>query len=187
MRLRADGKSGAVRRAAAMGLLLALAVALNAAEGLLPALPALPPGVRPGLSNIVTVYCLYCLGAGEALVIAVLKSGFVLLTRGMTAGFLSLSGGVVSLLSMLAARKIFGSRGRYCPVSMTGAVFHNLGQLAAAALLLKNTAVFYYLPVLLAAGILMGGLTAVLLKAVMPALRRVLPVHYQSNHSGKDG
>ena len=71
-----------------MGLLLALAMALNLAESMVPPLPVLPPGVKLGLSNLVTVYCLFYLGSGEAWGIAVLKSGFVFLTRGVTAGLL---------------------------------------------------------------------------------------------------
>ena len=77
-----------IRRLAAMGLLTALAAALNFAENLIPALPMAPPGVKLGLSNIVVAYCLFYLGGREALCIALLKSGFVLLTRGMTAGAL---------------------------------------------------------------------------------------------------
>lgn len=188
--MRADRRpaAAAARRAASMGLLLALAVALNLAENLIPALPMLPPGVKLGLSNLVTIYCLFYLGAGEALCIAVLKSGFVLLTRGITAGALSLAGGVLSLLAMLAARRLLGGRGRYFPVSVTGAVFHNTGQLCVAAALLKSAAVFYYLPVLLAVGVLMGCATAALLRAAMPALQRVAaaPANFEK-HSGKDG
>ena len=184
--MRVERVRAAARRAASMGLLLALAMALNLAESMVPPLPVLPPGVKLGLSNLVTVYCLFYLGSGEAWGIAVLKSGFVFLTRGATAGALSLAGGVLSLCAMAAARRLFA--GRYFPVSMAGAVFHNIGQLCAAAVLLKNAAVFYYLPVLLAAGALMGWATAALLRAVMPALKRVAaaPIN-DKKHSGKDG
>ena len=53
-------------------------------------------------------------GVRGGLGIAVLKSGFVLLTRGATAGALSLAGGVLSLCAMAAARRLFA--GRYFPV-----------------------------------------------------------------------
>ncbi len=184
--MRVERVRAAARRTASMGLLLALAVTLNLAENLIPPLPALPPGVKLGLSNLATVYCLFYLGPGEAFGIAFLKSGFVFLTRGATAGVLSLTGGVLSLCAMLAARRMFS--GRYVPVSMAGAVFHNIGQLCAAAALLKNAAVFSYLPVLLAAGALMGWATAVLLRAVMPALKRVVmaPIN-DKKHFRKDG
>lgn len=133
-------RPSAARRAAVMGLLLALAVALNLAESFLPALPMLPPGVKPGLSNIVTIYGLFYLGAGNALCIAVLKSTFVLITRGVTAGALSVSGGILSVLAMLAVRKLLTDK--EAVISISGAVFHNFGQLCVAAFMLKSTAVF---------------------------------------------
>ena len=178
-------RHGAARRVASMGLLLALAIALNLAENLLPALPMLPPGVKLGLSNVATIYCLFYLGAGEAVCIAGLKSAFVLITRGVTAGVLSFSGGILSVLVMMAARKLF--RKRYAFISIAGAITHNLGQLCAAALILKSAAVFYYLPVLLAAGAVMGFVTAALVKIAVPALGRVSASLHMENNSGKDG
>ena len=178
-------RPSAARRAAVMGLLLALAVALNLAESFLPALPMLPPGVKPGLSNIVTIYGLFYLGAGNALCIAVLKSTFVLITRGVTAGALSVSGGILSVLAMLAVRKLLTDK--EAVISISGAVFHNFGQLCVAAFMLKSTAVFYYLPVLLAAGVLMGWVTSALLRVALPVLGRVAVPSYIEKHSGKDG
>ena len=60
-------------------------------------------------------------------------------------------------------------------MSIPGAVLHNIGQLLAVSIMLKNTAVFYSLPVLFLAGVLMGCVTAALLRVVLPALRRVTP------------
>lgn len=183
MRLR-DKK--AAYRAASMGLLLALTIVLNWLENLIPALPMLPPGVKLGLSNLAVIYTLFYLGSGAAFCLAALKSGFVFLTRGVTAGLLSGAGGLFSLIAMLALLKV--CRERYIPCSIAGGVFHNVGQLCMAAMLLKNAAVFYYLPILLAAGALMGWVTAALLRAVMPALRRIPAFSIpKGKHSGKDG
>lgn len=56
-------------RAAAMGLLFALSIVLSFAESaLIPPLPV--PGLKIGLSNIVTMYCLFCMGRREAYMIA---------------------------------------------------------------------------------------------------------------------
>ena len=162
------------RRLATMGLLMALAAALNFLESLIPAMLMMPPGVKPGFSNIVVAYCLFYLNSRDALAIAILKSGFVLLTRGVTAGMMSISGGLLSLAVMILAKKLTRpGKFRFFYVSVPGAVFHNLGQLCMASILLKNTAVFYSLPVLFTAGVFMGCLTAVLLRAVLPALSRV--------------
>ena len=58
----AQNRNRKVKRLALMGLLFALAMALSFLESLLPALPMLPPGIRLGLSNIVTMYALFVLG-----------------------------------------------------------------------------------------------------------------------------
>ena len=81
----AQNRNCKVKRLALMGLLFALAMALSFLESLLPALPMLPPGIRLGLSNIVTMYALFVLGPVSGYTIAVLKSLFVLLPRGAVA------------------------------------------------------------------------------------------------------
>ena len=67
----------AARSVAFLGLMFALAMALSLLESMIPALPMLPPGVKLGLSNIVTMYCLFFLGARSAFTVAALKSCFV--------------------------------------------------------------------------------------------------------------
>lgn len=71
----------------------------------------------------------------------------------------SLSGAVVSFLTMLLAKKsgafsIYG-------VSMIGGVMHNVGQLFMAMLVLESVNLIYYGPVLLAAGVITGLLIGV--------------------------
>lgn len=168
--LKTRNRGTAAKETALMGLLFALAIGLSALEGLLP--PLLPvPGVKPGLSNVVTMYCIFVLGRRKALLIVVLKALFSMLTRGFVAGVLSLSGGMLSAVAMLVLLAVFGGRASYALVSMTGAICHNLGQLAAAALLLRlGQVLWYYLPVLVAAGIGMGLLTSVVLRVTLPLL-----------------
>ena len=72
----AQNRNQKVKRLALMGLLFALAMALSFLESLLPALPMLPPGIRLGLSNIITMYALFVLGPASGYTIAVLKSLF---------------------------------------------------------------------------------------------------------------
>ena len=156
-------------RVAFLGLMLALALSLSFLEGLIPSFPMLPPGVKLGLSNIVTMYCLTFVGAPYAFTLAVLKSFFVLLVRGPTGGFLSLSGGLLSVLAMLVVLSI---NRKAPPVlqSVVGAIFHNTGQLLAACLVLSSAYVFYYLPVMLISGALMGCLTGLTLRVTTPYL-----------------
>ena len=79
------------------GLLFALAMALSFLEGTL-VIPGLAPGMKLGLANIVVMYALFFMGVRQALYLDLLKALFVFLVSGGTAGFLSLCGGLLSLL-----------------------------------------------------------------------------------------
>ncbi len=154
------------------GLLLALALVMSWLEQMIPILPGLPPGVKLGLSNIIVMYCLFCLGLPSALAVALLKAGFVFLTRGLTAGVLSASGALLSLLVMWLLSRFKVS---YLLLSMMGAIAHNLGQLLAVSLWLSLQFFSYYLPILILSGLGMGLLTGLTLRILMPALRRISP------------
>lgn len=160
-----------------LAMLLAMIMALSALEHMLPPLPLLPPNVRLGLSNIVTMYALFFMGWRPAFLLAVLKSLFVVLMRGVTAGILSLCGGVLSLLCILLAAALFGQKVSYLVLSLLGAVAHNMGQILAASVLMGTSLVLYYLPVLVLSGIVMGAVTGALLRIVMPVFRWVFPDH----------
>lgn len=162
-----------VSRLALMGLLFALAMTLSFLESLLPALPMLPPGIRLGLSNIVTMYALFLMGPVSGFTIAVLKSLFVLLTRGAVASVMSVAGGLLSVLVMLLLSWLPEVKQQYLLLSVFGGIAHNMGQLAAARWIINNHYVWYYLPVLALAGLLMGSLTGVAFRVVMPYLNRI--------------
>ncbi|SHI02225.1 heptaprenyl diphosphate synthase [Sporobacter termitidis DSM 10068] len=164
-------KTPDVRGLALTALLFALSVVLALVESALPVPPGLP-GVRLGLSNIVVMYALFFLRRRDAFVIAVLKAAFVLLTRGAVAGLLSLAGGLSSLGVMTLFILLCRRKSEQLPVSVAGAVFHNLGQLAVASAVL-GVALWYYLPVLLLSGAAAGCATALLLRFSLPALARL--------------
>ena len=148
------------------GLLFALAMALSFIEGTL-VIPGLLPGMKLGLANIVVMYALFFMGPKQALVLDVLKAFFVFLVSGWTAGFLS-----------------------HCPLrptwfilSVCGALAHNIGQLLGASVILSTAVSLYYAPVMLVLGLVMGMLTSVTLRAMLPALGR-LGYNIQENRKG---
>ncbi len=169
----AQNRSQKVKRLALMGLLFALAMALSFLESLLPALPMLPPGIRLGLSNIVTMYALFVLGPVSGYTIAILKALFVLLTRGAVAAAMSAAGGVFSVTIMLLLSLLPGIKEQYLLLSVFGGAAHNIGQLVMARFIINNQYVWYYFPVLLAAGLLMGAITGMALRVVLPYLNRL--------------
>jgi len=155
-----------------MGMLFAMAMALSFAESLLPVLPMLPPGFKLGLSNIVTMYTLFMLGTKRGFAIAVMKSLFVLLTRAPVAAFMSLCGGLLSVVCMALCARVRWLRGDYMLLSIIGALAHNLGQLLASVAY-TSTVMFYYLPVLVVSGVIMGIVTGAMLRVVMPYIQRL--------------
>lgn len=157
---------------ALFGLLAALAVALSYLESLLPTAAFLPPGAKPGFSNLVNLFAASFMGTLPALGIALLKACFAGLTRGLTAFLMSLCGGVLStlLMCLLLRRQ---KRLSFIGIGVAGAVCHNLGQLAVAAVLVGNRSVLGYAPVLLLCALLAGTLTGFVFRAVYPALKRI--------------
>ncbi len=157
-----------------MGLLFALSVALSFLESMIPTTGILPPGVKLGLSNVVTMYMLFFVGIGPAFTLAILKSLFVFLIRGFTAFVMSFSGGILSVVVMIIVYRFLKKKSSYFTLSIFGAVFHNIGQLLSAVLILSNAKVLWYFPILFVSGVVMGILTALVLKAVLPAINKAI-------------
>ena len=155
------GRAGTSRagKIALYGMMTALAFLLSYVETLIPInLGVL--GVKLGLANLASIVSLYLLGAGAAAAIALVRIVLVGFTFGNLSMMLySLAGAAVSLLLMVVFRRLdwFGVTG----VSILGAG-HNIGQLIVAALVVENASLFYYLPVLLAAGTAAGALIGLL-------------------------
>ena len=141
-------------RAALLGLLCALAVALSALEALLPALPF--PGARVGFANLATMYALSALSLPAALCVTAVRAAFALL-RGATACLMSAAGGLLSTLVMAAALR-WGRHLSFIGVGILGAVAHNVAQWLLA-LLLMNTVLTWYLPFLLISALIAGAFT----------------------------
>ena len=143
-------------------MLVALALALSYLESFFPLSLVIPlPGVKLGLANVVTLFALYALGPGQAVVI-LLGRGFLgaMFAGNINALLFSLLGGAAALAMMMLLSR--GRRLSIYGVSIGGAAAHNCGQVAAAVWTLGNTAPLYYLPVLLGVSLGTGTLTGVI-------------------------
>ncbi len=148
-----------VPRLTRCAVLTALALALSAAEGLVPLTIVFPlPGLRLGLANLVTVYALYRLNGRDALLILLVRcflgsflgGNLMALAFSLTGGLLAW--GVMALLIRCAGLSLFG-------VSIAGAAAHNTGQICAAIAVLGSTAPLVYLPPLLLCSLVTGAAT----------------------------
>ena len=137
-----------------LSLLVAAAMILSYVESLIPPLAAVP-GVKIGLSNIATVFALYTLGAPCAVCVSLVRVCLSALLFGNFVGFIySLTGAVFALAVMILLKRIacFSTVG----VSVAGGIFHNAGQVIAAAIVMDSPAIVYYLAPLAVSGTLAG-------------------------------
>ena len=163
---------------AAIGMLSALALVLSFLESLIPFQPGLP-GIKLGLANLVIVFALYRMNVHSALLIntvRILLAG--LLFSGLFGLLYSAAGAAASLAAMTLLLQINRKREQVGKsilfsifgVSMTGGVFHNLGQLLVAILFFSSLNLIYYLPVMIISGIVMGLINGMIARLLLQKL-----------------
>ena len=155
-----------------LGLLLTLALILSYVESLIPIFVSVP-GVKLGLANLVVLICLYAYPSKYTFVISIMRVMLAgLLFGSMFSILYSLAGAFFSLIVMLFAKKILkmGVLG----VSVLGGVFHNMGQLLVAIMVVSNYRIGYLFPYLLLSGIITGAVIGFIANAVIPYLKKHL-------------
>ena len=128
------------KKIAFLGLCAGVALVLAYVEALLPPLYAAVPGIKLGLPNIAIIFILYRFGLREATVVSFVRIVAVTLLFGNP---------MMTILRKLDFLSIVG-------VSVAGAVFHNVGQILTAMVLLGTAELGYYLIVLAITGTISG-------------------------------
>ena len=161
-----------VKKMTTLAVSVSLAMVLSFIESRIPPLVA-TPGVKIGLSNIVSVFLLYTLGAPSAIAVSLIRVFLSsLLFANSVSLWHSLSGAVLSLAVMVAAKKInvFSHVG----VSILGGIFHNIGQTLAAMLIMESAALAVYIPPLLISGLIAGIIVGVVAGILVSKLKNHL-------------
>jgi len=152
------------------GLFAALGILMGYVEMLIP-LPLLVPGMKLGLANVIIVIVLYFMDARAAFFISLVR---VVLSGLMFAGFAgllySLSGALFSYCIMVLLKKT--DKFSIIGVSIAGGVFHNIGQIIVAALVVENIGLMYYFPFLLIFGLITGSVIGVVARTSLGYLNR---------------
>lgn len=159
------------KKVAYCAMLTALAMIFGYVEALIPFGFGIP-GIKLGIANIVIVLALYMFPAYQVFMIQLARIVLVSFLFGnMSMMIYSLAGGILSFLVMLLLKKTkeFSVTG----VSIAGGVSHNIGQLAVAVLVVQNIRIAFYLPVLMASGLLTGCLIGMLANKIKPVLGSV--------------
>ena len=171
--LQADGR---IVRLCRNAVLLALAFGFSFLEHLLPLSLLLPlPGVKLGLANLVTAVLFFFVSPVDAAVVSLLRIGLSALLFGTPVSFFfSLLGGLFAYLMLALCKPFYGRFFSFIGVSILSATGHHLGQMTAAVILFDTGVLLTYLPVLLLAGIVTGGVTGLLLNISEQRLKKLL-------------
>lgn len=154
-----------------IGLFITLSLIFSYIETVLPVNFGIP-GVKLGLANIVTVFILFEMGEKEAYLVTILRiilSAF--LFSNMYSLIYSLSGGFLSLAIMHLTKKL--DKLSVVGVSMCGGVFHNIGQLVVACIVVKSLKISFYGPVLLISGLITGTVIGFITRILIKRLKRM--------------
>ncbi|MBO7742244.1 MAG: Gx transporter family protein [Victivallales bacterium] len=155
-----------------MALLTAVALIIFVVEAQIP-VPIAVPGVKLGLSNVVTVYAVFTLGPGPALMILFCRVflGAVFTGQMMTLMY-SLAGGFLCWCVMCLLRKVMTAE-QIWMCSVFGAISHNIGQMAVAIGITRTPSLLAYLPVLMLSAVITGAFTGMATQLVMKRLKKL--------------
>ena len=144
-----------------LGLFTALAMILSYVEALLPPIWSAVPGIKIGLPNIIIIFLLYRFSLKHAAVVSLVRILLSALLFGNAVSLLySLGGAFLSIIIMAFLKKTgyFSMVG----VSVAGGVFHNVGQILVAMLVLSTAEIGYYIIILAVTGTIAGVLVGIL-------------------------
>lgn len=155
-----------------LGILAALSIVLSFVETLLPPIYAAVPGIKIGLSNIVSIFLIYKFTVRDTVLVTLVRVLTVALLFGniMTLSY-SLAGAFLSITAMLILKKT--NRFSTVGVSIAGGVSHNLGQIIAAIIITSTIEIGYYMIILCISGILSGTLIGIVGALVIKYTKKI--------------
>lgn len=157
-----------------LGILVSQALILHLIERMIP-VPVPVPGIKLGLANAVSLMTIAFFGAKEALLVVALRTFLGSVFGGGVSSFIySFIGGMISTLAMAVMYKSFGDLFSLPVISVVGAIFHNIGQLFAASLIVQNFRIFYYLPVLMISAVITGLFIGFAVKYTLRPMKHIL-------------
>ena len=123
------------------------------------------PGIKLGLTNVVVILLMYCIGAKEALVISLLRIFLIGFLFNPASILFSLAGGLLSFILMYLMKRT--NLFKCLSVSLVGGISHNIGQIIVASVIVENYNILFYIPVLLVAGIITGFLIGIVSQEII--------------------
>lgn len=154
-----------LKRWIVVAMMMAIAIVLSYLESFI---PVFIPGVKLGLANAIVLIMLYEFKYYEAFIVDLLRILLVSLIRGTflePSFMMSISGGMLSFLVMFIFTrfKFFSPIG----VSVLSSIFHSIGQILMAIVILGTDKVIYYLPFIGLLSLLTGILSGLVVRTYL--------------------
>jgi heptaprenyl diphosphate synthase len=156
-----------------LAMLTAVSLILFVVESYLP--PLVPvQGVKLGLANIITLIVLLLYTPKDAFYVLLMR---IILSAVLTGNMMSLAysaaGGLLCFLVMSLLNTLL-MRHYIFITSIFGAVFHNIGQILIAYVVVQSASVLIYIPILLISGVITGLFTGLCAHFLYPPLKKAL-------------
>lgn len=144
-----------VRKLTQMALLTAIALTIFMVEARIPALVPIP-GIKLGLSNIITVFAVFAMGGREAAAILFVRIFLGAVFAGNFSTILySGAGGLCAIAVTIALKRVLTHRQLWVAGAL-GAIAHSVGQMAAAVAITGTPSLAVYLPVMILCSVITG-------------------------------
>ncbi len=164
------------RKMVILSVLISQALVLHVIERMIP-VPIPVPGIKLGLANVVSMFTILIFGWKEAMLVVFLRTLLGSFFGGGISSFLySIAGGALSATVMAILYKRFSKVFSIVAISVVGAVFHNIGQILIASMVVSNANLFFYLPILLIAGVITGIFIGLTVQMTMKPLKTILKI-----------
>ena len=138
-----------------MAMLTAIALTIFMVEAQIPALVPVP-GVKLGLSNIVTVFAVFAMGPKEAAAILFARVFLGAIFAGnFSTIFYSAAGGALAIAVTIFLRKVLTEKQLWV-AGVMGAIAHSVGQMAMAIAITQTAGLVSYLPMMIICSIITG-------------------------------
>ena len=146
------------RKLTTLSMLTAIALTIFMLEAQIPPLTPVP-GIKMGLSNIITVFIVFAIGPKEAAAVLFVRIFLGAVFAGnFSTIFYSGAGGLCAILVTIGLRKILTKKQLWV-AGICGAIAHSIGQLSMAVALTATPGLLAYLPIMIVASIISGTFT----------------------------
>ena len=143
------------RKLTTLSMLTAIALTIFMVEAQIPPLTPIP-GIKMGLSNIVTVFIVFAIGPKEAAAVLFVRVFLGAVFAGnFSTIFYSAAGGALAIGVTIVLRKLLTQKQLWV-AGVMGAIAHSVGQMAMAITITQTVGLVSYLPVMIICSIITG-------------------------------